>query len=83
MPLIVVINVSEKDAAAPAPFDWPDARTTLSLSARPEEQIAQLEPADRKAFLEDLGVQEPAKDRLVQRLLRRGRAHLVSHRRRG
>lgn len=66
MPLIVVVNVSEKDAAAAPTFEWPHAKTTISLCAETEEQIAQLEPADRKAFLEDLGVGEPAKDRLVR-----------------
>lgn len=66
LPLIVVINVAEKDAAAAPAFTWPHARTTISLCAETEEQIAQLDPADRKAFLDDLGVAEPAKDRLVK-----------------
>lgn len=66
MPLIVVINVSEKDAAAPPPFEWPHAKATIALSAETEEQIAQLEPKDRAAFLQDLGVSESAKDRLIR-----------------
>ncbi len=66
MPLIVVINVGDDQAAAPTPFAYEHARTTISLCAETEEQIAQLEPADRKAFLDDLGVAEPAHDRLVK-----------------
>lgn len=66
MPLIVVINVNEDKAAAPPPFEYPHARATIALCADTEEQISQLDPADRQAFLEDLGVSEPAKNRLVQ-----------------
>ena len=66
LPLIAVINVSEAQAAAPPPFEFPYAKTTISLSAETEEQISQLEPADRKAFLDDLGVTVPARDRLIQ-----------------
>lgn len=66
MPLIVVVNVNEAQAAAPPPFEWPNARAVIALCAETEEQIAQLEPADRQAFLEDLGVKEPARNRLVQ-----------------
>jgi len=65
LPLIVVINVNEDRAAAAAPFEYAHARATIALCADSEEQIAQLEAADRQAFLEDLGVSEPARDRLI------------------
>lgn len=66
MPLIVVINVNESQAAASPPFTYEHARANIALCADTEEQIAQLEPADRQAFLDDLGVKEPARDRLIQ-----------------
>lgn len=66
MPLIVVVNVSDRDARAPKLFDDPHARAMIGLCANTEADIAQLPPDDRKAFLEDLGVREPAKDRLIQ-----------------
>ncbi len=66
LPLIVLINVNESQAAAPPPFSYEHARANIALCADTEEQIAQLEPADRQAFLEDLGVKEPARDRLIQ-----------------
>lgn len=66
LPLLVVINVNESQAAAPPPFVYEHARATIAMCAETEEQIAQLEPADRQAFLEDLGVKEPARDRLIQ-----------------
>ncbi len=59
LPLIVVINVGEDQAAAPPPFTYERAKATIALCADTEEQIAQLEPADRTAVLEDLGVKEP------------------------
>lgn len=66
MPLIAVVNVSESQAAAPPTLEFPYAKATISLCAETEEQISQLDPADRKAFLDDLGVTEPAKNRLVR-----------------
>ncbi|HOA75081.1 MAG TPA: redox-regulated ATPase YchF [Phycisphaerae bacterium] len=66
LPLVVVINVNESQAAAPPPFVCEHARATIALCAETEEQIAGLEPADRQAFLDDLGVKVPARDRLIQ-----------------
>src|SRR2546427_3560749 len=37
-----------------------------AISARVEEEIASLEPSDARAFLDDLGLKEPAKDRLIR-----------------
>ncbi|HPD29492.1 MAG TPA: DUF933 domain-containing protein [Phycisphaerae bacterium] len=66
LPLIAVINVNEDQAAKPAPFEWPQAKATIALCAETEAEIAELPPEDRKAFLEDLGVSESAKDRLIK-----------------
>lgn len=66
LPLIVVINVNEQQAAAEPPFAHAHAHTTIALCAETEEQIAQLDPADRTAFLADLGVTEPARNKLVR-----------------
>ncbi|UCD30219.1 MAG: redox-regulated ATPase YchF [Planctomycetota bacterium] len=66
LPLVVVINVNEAEASAPVPFDYPHAHTTIALCADTEEQIAKLDPQDRQAFMEDLGVGESAHDRLIQ-----------------
>jgi len=38
----------------------------IALSAKIEEEIAQLSPEDRGEFLADLGVQSPARDRLLR-----------------
>jgi|CXWL01.1.fsa_nt_gi GTP-binding protein YchF len=65
-PIIAVINVGEADVAKPAPFQHPHAQATVSLAAEIEMEISQLEPADRAAFLADLGVTEPAQARLIK-----------------
>ncbi len=65
-PLLVVVNVAEDQATAPPPFDAPHAHSTIALCARAEAEIAQLDPPDRAAFLADLGLTEPARDRLIR-----------------
>jgi ribosome-binding ATPase len=65
-PLLRVINVSEdlapreSEIAAVYGADPP-----LVIAARIEEEIAALEAADRATFLADLGLREPALDRLL------------------
>ncbi len=65
-PVIVVINVGEDDVAAPPPFEYAHAKATIAMSAEIEAEIAQLSPADRKAFLQDLGLEAPAGTRLIR-----------------
>ena len=65
-PLIVVVNQDESKAAAAPPFEFGQARAVVSCCASAEQEIAQLDPEDRAAFLDDLGLTEPARDRLVQ-----------------
>lgn len=78
-PFVVVANCDEsgfKDTAGPVTKALDElARDTsgyqfLRLSAPVEEEIGQLEPADRKAFLDDLGLAEPARDRIIQAAFR-------------
>ncbi|HLK10318.1 MAG TPA: DUF933 domain-containing protein [Candidatus Binatia bacterium] len=70
-PLLVVLNVGEDAAAAPLP-EAMAARAAavgaqaLALSAKVEAEVAQLDPADRPAFLADLGLAESARDRFVR-----------------
>ena len=42
----------------------------ISLSASIEAEIAQLDPEDRPTFLADLGLKEPARDRLIHTCFR-------------
>lgn len=71
-PLIVVLNVGEealqdKDAVAALQEEFSSFSFDYFLvSARIEEELDQLEADERQAFLEDLGIEEPALDRLTQ-----------------
>lgn len=65
-PIICVRNVSDDAVATASPIEAKHSAGSITLSASIEAEIAALEPADRAAFLADLGLQAPAKDRLVQ-----------------
>jgi len=70
-PLMVLLNVGEADVHAPLPGDVADLLAAegiegLVLSGKIEMEIADLDPADRQAFLEDLGLQGTARERFVR-----------------
>ena len=70
-PLMIALNRSEQEATQPLP---PALTARLSqlhaaglvLSASVEAEIAQMDPADRAAFLEDLGLKESALTRFIR-----------------
>ncbi|VDZ34138.1 GTP-binding and nucleic acid-binding protein YchF [Staphylococcus aureus] len=41
----------------------------IVISAKIEEEIATLDDEDKEMFLEDLGIEEPGLDRLLERLM--------------
>jgi len=65
-PMVVVRNVSEDHVAGPAAPLSEHAAQTIALCASAEAEIARLDPDDRAAFLEDLRIELPARDRLIQ-----------------
>jgi GTP-binding protein YchF len=70
-PLLVALNRDEAQAAEPTPeeiaarLEQLDA-AGLVLSASVEAEIAGLDPEDQAAFLEDLGLSEPALARFIR-----------------
>ncbi|MDH5197225.1 MAG: YchF family ATPase [Gemmatimonadota bacterium] len=70
-PLLVALNRAETEAAEPLPAPI-TARLAelhaagLVLAASVEAEIAQMDPADRPAFLEDLGLEESALARFIR-----------------
>ncbi|MFQ5876571.1 MAG: redox-regulated ATPase YchF [Acidobacteriota bacterium] len=74
-PLLLILNLDEGDTAK-IPTFLEDlglreraARphtAACTISAKVEREIADLEPDDARAFQEDLGLEEPAKDRLIR-----------------
>jgi len=72
MPLIVAVNIDERDLAAPpaargefAPWLDKPRTSILGLSAKIEREIQQLEEGEARSFLEDFGLEEPARTRLI------------------
>ena len=70
-PLMVVLNVNEDQLHAPMPdavreLLTADAVDGLILSGKIEMEIATLDAADRQAFLDDLGLKEPARERFIR-----------------
>ena len=70
-PLLVALNRDENAAAAPMPADITARLESLHaagmvLSASVEAEIAVMDAADQKAFLEDLGLTESALTRFIR-----------------
>lgn len=70
-PLLIVLNVDESAVADSVPGDVQErARAagaeTLVLSAKVEAEVAELDAADRPAFLAELGLEAPARDRFIR-----------------
>lgn len=79
LPIVVVINVSEEVLNGPetgtwrSEFDKKFSRyaesgvvSAVFLSGKIEMEIAQLSPEEADEFLKDLGIEEPAKERLIK-----------------
>lgn len=70
-PIMVVLNVNDADVHADMPANvaaWLAAEGLhgLVLSGKIEMEIAALEPEDRQAFLDDLGLKAPARERFIR-----------------
>jgi hypothetical protein len=65
-PIVGVRNVSDDRASVDQPLVHGHLEASITLSASIEAEIAALDPADRAAFLAELGLAEPARDRLVR-----------------
>jgi GTP-binding protein YchF len=70
-PLMLLLNVSEEAAAAGVPDDIKSIAQSkgliaISMAGKAEMEIAALDPQEQEAFLEDLGIKEPARDRFIQ-----------------
>jgi len=73
LPQLVVANLDESDVAAPDSVLGPlreaaakhRAMSVVGVCAKLEAEIAQLDPAEAAAFRADLGLHEPALDRVI------------------
>ena len=70
-PLLVLLNQSEEKAGQALDSTYVEELKRrgldgLALAAKAEMEIAQLDEADRAAFLKEIGIEEPARDRFIR-----------------
>ena len=67
-PMLLVMNVDEDKLEEPAAIPAGQAvGEVLTLSAKLEAELAALDEEERGVFMEDMGVKEAAKDRLLEK----------------
>jgi ribosome-binding ATPase len=68
-PILIVLNTGEEqldtDIAATIPYQHNKA-AIMQLAGKIEAEIAQLDAEDASAFLEDLGIEQPARERAIR-----------------
>ncbi|MEA5146598.1 MAG: DUF933 domain-containing protein, partial [Candidatus Limiplasma sp.] len=75
-PVIYAANIAEEDVASPADqlplvqkvsaIAKAEGAQVFTISARIEEEIGAMEPAEKDAFLQELGIGQSGLDRLIQ-----------------
>ncbi|MFN2582968.1 MAG: redox-regulated ATPase YchF [Candidatus Dormibacteria bacterium] len=70
-PLLVVVNVAESHAASPVPDAVAQRAAAaggeaIAVSARIESEVIELEPEERRSFLDDMGLEEPGLHRVAR-----------------
>jgi GTP-binding protein YchF len=65
-PLLLVINVGEDQIHTPASAFSDAEREIVVLAGKIEAELAQLEDEDAQAFMEDLGISAPPRDRVIE-----------------
>src|SRR5262249_28545127 len=65
-PLLLAINISEAQLKSSPDFAYPHhSRDVVALCGKVEAELAQLDDEDAQAFMEDLGIGEAARDRVI------------------
>lgn len=66
-PILVVLNIGEDKITDPPPLECTHAKSlVVPLSAKVEAELTQLDDSDAREFMEALGIQEPARDRVIK-----------------
>lgn len=67
-PLLIALNVGEAAIQTPPQIDYSQPKSAVvPLCGKIEAELAQLDDADAASFMEDLGITQPARDRVIQR----------------
>lgn len=65
-PLLLVINVGEGQIARPPQIRYDHRRSgVVALCGKIEAELAQLDDDEARVFMDDLGITEPARDRVI------------------
>ncbi len=65
-PLLLVLNIGEGQINSPPAFMYPHRRAqVVAFCAKIEAELAQLDDDDAQAFMQDLGISAPARDRVI------------------
>jgi hypothetical protein len=65
-PTLVVLNTDESQLADPPALDYPHRQSDIvPLCGKIEAELAQLDQDDAHAFMEDLGISEAARERVI------------------
>jgi GTP-binding protein YchF len=65
-PLLLVINIGEDTIKNPPSFEYPHHRSdVVAICGKVEAELAQLDDEDAQIFMEDLGISEAARDRVI------------------
>src|SRR5687768_6364606 len=65
-PIIIAINCGESDIGKKSDFEASSEDPVFRICAEIEKEIALLEPEERKAFLDDMGIERAASEALVK-----------------
>jgi GTP-binding protein YchF len=65
-PLLLVVNIGEERIKNPPGFEYPHRRSNVvPVCGKVEAELAQLDDEDAQAFMDDLGISEAARDRVI------------------
>jgi ribosome-binding ATPase len=65
-PLLLVVNIGEEQIKDPPGFAYPHRRSgVVAICGKVEAELAQLDDEDAQAFMDDLGISEAARDRVI------------------
>jgi GTP-binding protein YchF len=66
-PMLIVVNIGESQLQNPPAISYSSPNTAVvALAGQVEAELAQLDDEDGKAFMDDLGISEPARDRVIK-----------------
>jgi ribosome-binding ATPase len=65
-PLLLVVNIGEERIKDPPGFEYPQRHSgVVAICGKVEAELAQLDEEDAQAFMDDLGISEAARDRVI------------------